>query len=345
MLRMALLPATIPLSFLYRAGVAFRNHRYDRGAFSVGRLPSPVVSVGNVTTGGSGKTPVVAALARTLAARGQRVAVLSRGYGRRSRAPFVLVSDGKLVSASVEESGDEPLELARDVPGLAVGVGADRLDVGRKLHELLAPDVFVLDDGFQHRRLGRNLDLVCIDAAEDLSKLRLLPAGSLREPLSSLRRADAIVWTRWSEERSMDEARRFFPRSIPEIRLRSRIVRLTRLGPAPEELPGDAFRNESVGVLLGIARPERVLESLPARAVFRSLRADHHWWSAGEVAALVVEARKKGAVALLTTKKDAVKMGFLSEEKPLPLPIFAIVHEAEIVDRSKLEELLASVYP
>jgi tetraacyldisaccharide 4'-kinase len=100
-----------------------------------------------------------------------------------------------------------------------------------------------------------------------------------------------------------------------------------------------------VGVLLGIARPERVLESLPARAVFRSLRADHHWWSAGEVAALVVEARKKGAVALLTTKKDAVKMGFLSEEKPLPLPIFAIVHEAEIVDRSKLEELLASVYP
>jgi len=149
-----------PLSWLYRAGVSIRNRRFDRDPEASTKLSATVVSVGNLTVGGSGKTPFVAALARELLGRGVRVAVLSRGYGRRSRAPFVLVSDGREIRGSAEECGDEPLELARAVPGLVVAVGPDRAAVGRELLERLGGHWILLDDGFQHRRVRRDLDLV-----------------------------------------------------------------------------------------------------------------------------------------------------------------------------------------
>jgi tetraacyldisaccharide 4'-kinase len=338
---MNLLPVTLPLSWLYGAGVALRNRRYDRDPEAAGRLDAPVVSVGNLTVGGSGKTPLVAAVARELLARGRRVAVLSRGYRRRSQSPFVLVSDGETIHASWRKCGDEPLELALSVPGLAVAVGPDRFSCGRKLLERLGPHVLVLDDGFQHRQLHRDLDLVCFDAGEPESSLRLLPAGRLREPLSSLGRAGALVWTRWSAERPSERLREIVRRTAPElpqIRAGNRLVKLARVG-GGEDLAPDALRDEPVGVLLGIARPERVLESLPARVVFRAERPDHHEWTDGEVQALAEEAKSKGARALLTTGKDAVKMA--SARTALPLYILRV--ETEILDDGLFRSLLAVV--
>jgi tetraacyldisaccharide 4'-kinase len=346
------LPITIPLSWLYGAGVAMRNRHYD-DPNSVGRLETAVISVGNLTVGGSGKTPFVAAVARELLSRGLPVAVLSRGYGRRSKSPFQLVSDGSRrlsmspfqpVSEGIaigEDTGDEPLELATSVEGLAVAVGPDRLVCGRMLLERLGPHVLVLDDGFQHRRLHRDLDLVCFDASEPESSFRLLPAGRLREPLASLRRASAVVWTGSSDERPSRWLRETVTGAapdLPQIRSRTRLVMLIPLGRGGT-LPPDALLGEPVAVFVGIARPERVLESLPARVVLSAVRPDHYAWTDAEVQGLADQAKSKGAKAILTTGKDAVKMRSARTD----LPLYILKNETEIVDLEVFRSLLAPV--
>jgi tetraacyldisaccharide 4'-kinase len=305
-----------------------------------------VVSVGNLTVGGSGKTPLVSALARELLRKGKRAAVLSRGYGRRSSSPFVLVSDGTQILASPDEAGDEPIEIALANPSVPVAVGRDRVAAGRELLDRLGPHFLLLDDGFQHRRLHRDLDLVCFDAAEPLESLELLPFGRLREPLASLSRAHAIVWTRWREGSPGEELRRLVARGNPElpsIRCRTRITGFERL--SGTEIAGpETFRGQPVGLLAGVARPERVLDSLgtlTGRIVFRRFRRDHHAWKRDELSSLSRHALRAGAIALLTTGKDAVKMSFAD----LALPLYAIRMEAEILDLDVLERLLRKVAP
>jgi len=330
-----------PLSWLYGAGVSLRNRHFDRTPGASTKLPAKVVSVGNLTVGGSGKTPFVAALARELLGRGEPVAVLSRGYARRSHSPFVLVSDGRRILASAEECGDEPLELARGAPGLAVAVGPDRAAVGRELLEKLGPHLLLLDDGFQHRRLRRDIDLVCFDAREPVRRLHLLPRGRLREPLESLSRAHAVVWTRSSKDAPSEELRRLVGGAapdLPSILTRNRLVGFASLD-GSESLGAETFRGRKVGVLLGIARPERVAESIPADIVFTAARPDHHWWDRSEVEALAEEAKRKGAEALLTTGKDAVKL----DSEPFArsaVPLYVIRMETEILDPSVLRGLL-----
>ncbi len=335
-----------PLSWLYGVGVSLRNRHYDRNPEVSSRLPAKVVSVGNLTVGGSGKSPVVTALARELLARGDRVGVLSRGYGRRSQSPFLLVSDGNRIVASAEDSGDEPLELARGVPGLAVAVGPDRAAVGRELLAKVGPRVLLLDDGFQHRRLRRDLDLVCFDAREPEGSLRLLPLGRLREPLESLSRAHGLVWTRWSEDAPSEDLSRLVTGAapgLPSIRTRNRLMGFASLD-GSEALGPESFRGRPVGVLLGVARPERVLESIPGEVVFTATRRDHHWWDPAELKALAEEAKRRGAVAALTTGKDAVKMAFAPGVVPA-IPLYVIRIETEILDRSVMGGLLDRLRP
>lgn len=350
---MGLRRALVPLSWLYGAAVWYRNRRYDRDPSLAAALPVSVLSVGNLTVGGSGKTPLVATLARELLARGLPVAALSRGYRRRSRSPFVLVSDGKRISASPEESGDEPYELASRVAGLAVAVGADRVEVGRRLLDELGPHVVLLDDGFQHRRLHRDVDLVCLDAGEPDAAMRLLPAGRLREPVASLARADALVWTQWREGRPSETLRALVAesagRDLVELRARQRVVALSRVDAEEDEdewewaAGVEALGIDTVGVLLAVARPERVFETLGPKVsvVLRALRPDHYWWELREVRKLAAEAERKGAKALLTTGKDAVKMlGLRESGGRLALPLYAIRIETEVLDRSALSALL-----
>jgi tetraacyldisaccharide 4'-kinase len=323
--------ALVPLSWLYGAAVGVRNRYYD----TVGgtELPVPVVSVGNLTVGGSGKTPLVATLVKELMAGGLPVAVLSRGYGREGDAPFTLVSDGKRVLVDARAGGDEPVELARRIPGLVVAVGADRVAVAKRLLDELGPHVLVLDDGFQHRRLARDIDLVCFDCSERRERLHLLPAGRLREPLQNVKRASAVVLTRWSEAcRSPDLG------DVPAIRAITRVVGFTRLDVEETSLAAESFRDQPVGLALGIARPERVREDIDAHVVHVATRRDHHHWSDAELRKTLDGAKASGATALLTTGKDAVKMALPT---PTVIPVYRIDVETEILDFERLRELVA----
>src|ERR1039457_6652646 len=174
-----------PLTGLYTAATALRNTLFDRGVLSARRLEQPVVSVGNLSVGGSGKTPFVIALGELLQARGIRFDVLSRGYGRKTRGVLVVEKDG-----TAPDFGDEPLLIARRL-GVPVIVGESRYDAGRVAEQKFQPQLHLLDDGFQHRSLVRDFDIVLM-TERDFDD-RLLPSGRLREPLSSLQRADAIA--------------------------------------------------------------------------------------------------------------------------------------------------------
>lgn len=186
-----------PFSLLYRIAVRTRASLYEKGVFKTHSLRAPTVSVGNITVGGTGKTPLVARVARILAAGGARVCILSRGYKRENPRERTLVSDGEKILADVKKAGDEPFELAGKLIGIsAVIADGNRVEAGNWARENLGITAFVLDDAFQHRRVRRDLDIVCVDAANPFGNGKILPGGILREPLSNLKRADAVVITR-----------------------------------------------------------------------------------------------------------------------------------------------------
>src|SRR5688500_1452582 len=186
-----------PLSALYGAVTRTRLKLYQRGTFQTTKLERPVISVGNITAGGTGKTPLIEWVARMLAGAGKNVCILTRGYGRENPQRQVIVSDGKTILATPSEAGDEPYLLATKLLGSAAVIcNADRISAGRYAIESFGTDCFILDDGFQHLRLARDLNIVTIDATNPWGGGQLLPYGRLREPLSGLRRADCVVLTR-----------------------------------------------------------------------------------------------------------------------------------------------------
>jgi tetraacyldisaccharide 4'-kinase len=237
-----------PLSFLFRSVVRARQELYERNIFKSQRLGGFTISVGNITVGGTGKTPLVAYIAEILAAEGEKVCVLTRGYGRENPRRRILVSDGeKILTDDAKQAGDEPLELARKLVGAAAAVvaDADRLAAARWARENLGATVFVLDDAFQHRRARRDLDIVCIDAANPFGNGKVLPAGILREPLSGLRRADVVVITRANlvDEKKVSDLKFQISDLSPGAKIfvsRSRITKLTPL----EEFNGKLRENE-----------------------------------------------------------------------------------------------------
>src|SRR5574337_1360647 len=196
------------VAWLYGIIVRFRLWCYRIGWLSTTRLSCPVVSVGNVTVGGTGKTPIVILLTEWLSAKGRRVAILSRGYKRRSRVRQLLVSDGSRILAGPLEAGDEPFLMAQRCPYALVAVGADRVALGQWVLEQHPIDCIVLDDGFQHRALHRDVDLALLDATDAAGLDALLPAGRLREPLTELGRASALVVTRADSRQDVDELHR-----------------------------------------------------------------------------------------------------------------------------------------
>jgi len=215
------------LSLPYGAAVRARNRLFDLGALPQQDVGCPVVSVGNLSVGGTGKTPMAIRVAGMLADRGMRPAVLSRGYGGRSAAPVLVVSDGGRILAGPDEAGDEPVLIARRLPGVPVLAGAKRAVTGRYARENLGADVLVLDDGFQHRWIRRDLDIVLLDSRAPLGNGFLLPRGPLREPPEALGRAGAVVFTR-SEDTAppSDKGLAAILRGRPVLRTRIRPVKL-----------------------------------------------------------------------------------------------------------------------
>ncbi|HVZ20842.1 MAG TPA: tetraacyldisaccharide 4'-kinase [Vicinamibacterales bacterium] len=308
-----------PVSALYGAVARARRSRYARHPDRRRHLHRPVISVGNLVVGGSGKTPVVAAVARLLTEAGERPVILSRGYKRRERGRDpLIVSDGARVLATVEQSGDEPQMLARSLPGVPVVVSPDRHASGLLAESRLQPTVFLLDDGFQHLRLARDIDLLVIGAA-DLEE-SLLPSGRLREPLSAARAADALL-VRGSDE----DVRRVSAAAAVATAFRLDMIydspgsvgdRGARLSGSPREPEGFAPQQSSDGrlrvvVVAGIARPERFVAAVREQGceivreiVFR----DHHWFTDADVARIERAAVETGADAVITTEKDAVRL-------------------------------------
>jgi len=278
------------IDLLYSRIARARRRYYERRPHLRRRLGAPVISIGNLTVGGSGKTPLAAEIARLLIDLGERPAILSRGYAR--TAPLegvVIVGDGAAIRAGVEHCGDEPLMLARMVPNAAVLVASRRYFAGRVAESALGCTVHVLDDGFQHFDLMRDVDLLVAPEAEDV---RTLPTGRLREPLDAAAAADALL----VEEPGGDAGLR---QAVPAVFTFSR-----RLAGPPPDRPAYAFA--------GIARPERFYRDLKEAGWdlrgSRSFR-DHHPYSRRDLDAVVNEARASGAQVLLTTEKDAVRLG------------------------------------
>ena len=298
----------IPLSWLY--GLGARIHRTAMRWTSRTR-PRPacaIVSVGALTVGGAGKTPLAARLAAGLSARGFRVALASRGYKGSARKPVTVVSDGSHLHAYVAEAGDESLVLAAHAPGVAVLVGRDRNVVGHRAVSEFAAEVLVLDDGFQHHRLPRDLDIVSIDGASGLGNGRVLPAGPLREPAASLRHADwlCLVDGDGTPPPSAGSWLDPFGRTGHLLfRARRRPTALFSLDGSQRRGIGE-LSGLRVGLLCGIARPEsfrRSLESLGAEVVCERLFPDHHAYAARDVRGL-----DPSVDLWLTTEKDAIKI-------------------------------------
>lgn len=296
---------------LFRAGAFVRGALYDAAVLPAARAGVPVVSVGNLAVGGAGKTPVVLAIAGRLLDAGRRPAVLSRGYGA-TRGDDRVVSDGDEVLLGAAEGGDEPVLLARRLPGLRVLCGPDRARLaGRAVAS--GADVLLLDDGFQHRRLGRDLDVVVLDASNPWGNGHCLPFGPNREPRSALRRA-GLVWLSHADrattsglEALRELAMRETGRAPVEARHAPRDLADGRLG---RSFPLSGLAGRRVGLLTGVARPgsvRRTVEELGAEVVATFEFPDHRRFTEGEVGAALEAAGRAGADLLVTTEKDAVR--------------------------------------
>jgi len=319
----------LPLAPLYRGAVAVRSSAYRRGWVRRANLPVPVVSVGNLTFGGTGKTPMVVALVRDLVRLGRHPAVLTRGYRRHDDRPAVVT--GPTPRQRADEVGDEPLEMARRLPGVPVVVDADRERGGKEAIRLGA-DVVVLDDGFQHLRLGRDLDVVLVDAGDPWGGGRLPPLGRLREPVAALRRADAVVVTKvpadWRPVVAAveDEVERVAPALQVFV---SRVVpsRLRRPDGSWVE-PGE-LQARRVYAFAGVGRPEGFVDTLRgtgAEVVGERWFPDHHPYSERDVAEVVAAADSVNAIPV-TTAKDAVKL-------PAGAPVWVVEIEMVPVEGS-----------
>ena len=318
-------PWLAPLGLLFGGAAALKAACYRRGLLRATRLASPVISVGNLRAGGSGKTPLVAWIAALLRDAGQRVAILSRGYGGVFSGEALLVSDGRAVLADAATAGDEPVMLARALPGVVVAIGPHRDMVGRWLEARLGRFVCVLDDGFQHLRLHRDLDLVCVEAA-DLAD-RPLPAGHLRERPAALARADLLLVSGASS-----------PAFAPERTLAvGRNVEGCYDG-AGQRVPTPA----RPFLVSGIARPERFWSDVAAitGGVAGHLAfPDHHRFTPQDVAKANAAARAHQADAIVTTAKDAVRLPPV--KGGLPWCVLRIA--AEVPDAARLRERLLAV--
>ena len=316
---------------MYGRAARFRRAWYGGRPHWTRRLVQPVISVGNLTVGGSGKTPAVAALARLLVAAGERPAILTRGYRRRRAADgVVVVSDGRTVLVPTLESGDEPQMLARALPGVPVLVSPDRHLAGRLAERTFGCTVHLLDDGFQHVQLARDIDLLVISAA-DLDE-RLLPGGRLREPLQAAAAADGLLVSGTEDAATADDAAavaarlgvtpvfRMIPRYEPPRLVEPQFVEPQRREPqrvAPQR--ASSVHGRRVVAVAGVARPERFFAALRAEGLDQGQNGgwdvvreivfrDHHWFSRRDLVVIQQAAVDAGADLVVTTEKDAMRL-------------------------------------
>lgn len=355
-----------PIGKLYGHVMDVRNGLYDRGIFKSHHLGARTISVGNLTTGGTGKTPLVVLISEILLDAGETVCILTRGYGRANSRSRVLVSDGETVLADAGKGGDEPVELGQRLGGRVIIVAdPNRLSAGRWAKDKFGITAFVLDDGYQHRRVRRDLDIVCVDATDPCGDGRILPAGSLRESFANLKRADAIVLTRTelvddtsaiknrlrkrNDEAPIFDAGTRMPELVPLREFHAKSQSKQRVGSESEPAPRAVTLRTAgsrCGVFCGLGNPEAFFKTIyryfveaeknNGRIVYRQSFADHHRYKQENIDNLEREAKEAGAEFLVTTAKDAVKL----KEVRFSLPCFVAVAETAIDDVETFRRLV-----
>ena len=337
------------LSFIYLAIVQLRLYLYSKRILKERQLGCLVISIGNLTVGGTGKTPVVEKFARALQSGGRKVAILSRGYksvdrrrrktwwervlGQRSENPPRVVSDGKRVLLDSGTSGDEPYMLASNLRGVAVVVDKDRVKGGLHALKELGVDTLLLDDGLQYLHLKHRLDIVLVDRQAPFGNEHLLPRGTLREPPRNLRRASYIFITKCNGESNTE--------LIQRIRQHNRTAEIIECTHKPlhlkhvyreERLPLDYLKELYIGSLCGIAAPESFeegLRKLGAKIELSRHFADHHRYAQKELTSFIQRCVRRDVSAVITTEKDAVRLPVLDN---LEVPIYFLRVEIEILN-------------
>ena len=309
------------VSLVFSAVVSLRYFLYGIGLLRRYPLGIQVISIGNVTAGGTGKTPVTEIFARTLAAEGRKVAILSRGY-RRKEAPLwqrlftqvveppLVVSDGKHVLLDSEKGGDEPYMLASNLPGVAVVVDRNRVKAGRYAIKRLGCDTIILDDGFQYQKLKHSIEVVLVDSTNPFGNGHMLPRGILREPARHLKRADIIFLTKCRGDVTAvrEEIRKY--NTTAEIVECNHTPKVLKDVWSREEYPLSWLNGKTTCTLSGIASPkgfENSLRHLGAKVVWCERYADHHRYDSSEILYALNRTADMGADALVTTEKDAVR--------------------------------------
>jgi tetraacyldisaccharide 4'-kinase len=345
----ALAPIVLaPLGALYGAATRARLLLYRRGLLHIAQLAVPVISVGNITTGGTGKTPLVEFIARALAHKGRKVCVLTRGYRRERPGRRVVVSDGQTILANENRAGDEPRLLAEALQGTAAVISdADRCAAGEWAIKNLGSEVFILDDGFQHLRLARNLNIIAIDATRPWGRGHLLPWGRLREPVSELSRADCVVITRADQLDSVSALCKEIEKLVTDKPVFTSRMTVRGLKSLKEEFSEDQGRlnhpantiAQPVAAFCGIGNPASFLTQLKGAGydpVSTTVLPDHYKYAANDISNIVKKAKNAGAESLITTAKDAVKLHDVSFE----LPCYVLEIEISIDDQSRFLEML-----
>jgi tetraacyldisaccharide 4'-kinase len=300
----------LPLSWFYGLAVWLRNRMFDLGFLRTSRVNAPVVAVGNLTAGGTGKTPLVEAIAGRLLSRGMKVGIVSRGYGRSSRG-IVVVSDGKGIRAGGREAGDEPMQMARKLPSAVIVVGERRVEAASRTIALGA-EVLILDDAFQHRYLHRDVDILLLDSRIDITRERLLPSGLRREPLLGLRRADLVVYSRVPPEGAQIKWARALSRWVhgPSVQVSTKIEGFFSAADGAR-IAHHGLKAEQIYAFSGIANHETFVEDLSRSGLnVKAGRAfpDHHVYVDADFKVLQRDFEAAGCSALMTTEKDIVRI-------------------------------------
>lgn len=315
-------------SKIYAAAVQRRNRRFDSGAENVKKLDALTISVGNITVGGTGKTPFVASVAKILAEKGLRPCVLTRGYKRENEARRVVVSDGENILADARTAGDEPLELALKLRGAAAVVAdRNRFEAGVFARRELNCGAFILDDGFQHRKLFRHLDILTVDATNPFGNGALLPYGILREPLENMARADIFIITRADlvEKEFLYEIektiRRFAKKDSAVFHAVNKVSQIVDIEDLSDVEDGAKLeKDERIFAFCGLGNSENFYALLRKNGFqisgTQNFR-DHHRYTSAELAEIEQKARQTNAETLITTAKDAVKLSDLPRKMPL----------------------------
>ena len=313
-------------SQLYRMARFIRAKLYETGILRTKRLPCPVICVGNITTGGTGKTPAVIALARliqkcanppvppfTKGGMGgfDRIAILTRGYKRKSTEPILAVNDGNEILCTPQDAGDEPYLIASSLKGVPVIVGKDRYCSGQYAIERFGANLFILDDGYQHIRLHRDLNILLIDATNPSGNGHLLPKGILREPLSALSRAHCMIISRANEgdPAGVERLIRSYNREAPVFYAYYRPVDIADLRGLTLGL--SYIKGKTLLLFSGIANPHSFRNSIVnLGGVIKGelIFPDHHWYTARDIEKVRNEAKRLSADAVITTEKDAVRL-------------------------------------